>query len=362
MWRIKQCPRCRGDVYIHQDIHGWYEECLQCSYTRDLSTSDLFVERKGIHVKSGPTRSAMTVLDEPVKTECSQRTADKTAMQCQNDGESTNDESYLEDILKEFSDYKQPKKFQRRKHRVLAWSLADILNPTAEKLKPRVQDFRTILLGLSKPVPLNKLKEILLELGASERSDGAPLPYPKGEYLLEDIRGVHNVPTGGLLDLDYVYIPMNRTHRLSLLYHFILTLSHILDCHPSIALAFVICDIMPKAYTGPTIIKSGNKLNIQVHSPDTAPQQVSEIYTIGRNIILEKRRQVQGRWTRPRRYSDKVLKLLRFKMDNPKVRWKDLIIQWNNQCEKDNPHWKFSNLHSMQVTYYRALRKTGKIT
>lgn len=36
MLRLKSCPRCNGDVIVDRDIHGWYEQCLQCGYERDL--------------------------------------------------------------------------------------------------------------------------------------------------------------------------------------------------------------------------------------------------------------------------------------------------------------------------------------
>ena len=32
----KRCPRCGGNVYLDKDKFGWYEECLQCGYNRDL--------------------------------------------------------------------------------------------------------------------------------------------------------------------------------------------------------------------------------------------------------------------------------------------------------------------------------------
>ena len=38
MWRFKGCPKCGGDVFVDYDINGWYEECLQCGYLRDLKT------------------------------------------------------------------------------------------------------------------------------------------------------------------------------------------------------------------------------------------------------------------------------------------------------------------------------------
>jgi len=37
MWRLKGCPKCRGDLYVERDLSGWYEECLQCGYFRELA-------------------------------------------------------------------------------------------------------------------------------------------------------------------------------------------------------------------------------------------------------------------------------------------------------------------------------------
>jgi len=34
----KRCPRCNGNIYLDSDLVGWYEKCLQCSYTRYLET------------------------------------------------------------------------------------------------------------------------------------------------------------------------------------------------------------------------------------------------------------------------------------------------------------------------------------
>ncbi len=36
MIRIKQCPRCKGDVRLDRDQYGWYEECITCGYVHDL--------------------------------------------------------------------------------------------------------------------------------------------------------------------------------------------------------------------------------------------------------------------------------------------------------------------------------------
>ena len=36
MMRFKNCPRCKGDIQLDRDYYGWYEQCLQCGYMRDL--------------------------------------------------------------------------------------------------------------------------------------------------------------------------------------------------------------------------------------------------------------------------------------------------------------------------------------
>ncbi|RJQ37641.1 MAG: hypothetical protein C4555_06025 [Dehalococcoidia bacterium] len=36
--RLKSCPKCGGDVRIDRDEYGWFEQCIQCGYERDLET------------------------------------------------------------------------------------------------------------------------------------------------------------------------------------------------------------------------------------------------------------------------------------------------------------------------------------
>ena len=38
---LNSCPRCKGDVLLgNEDQYGWYEQCLQCGYQRDLEIMD----------------------------------------------------------------------------------------------------------------------------------------------------------------------------------------------------------------------------------------------------------------------------------------------------------------------------------
>jgi len=35
---IKQrCPKCGGNLFLYKDLYGWYEQCLQCSYTLSMN-------------------------------------------------------------------------------------------------------------------------------------------------------------------------------------------------------------------------------------------------------------------------------------------------------------------------------------
>ena len=40
MGRLKtggHCPKCNGNLYLDRDYNGWYEQCLQCGYMKDLA-------------------------------------------------------------------------------------------------------------------------------------------------------------------------------------------------------------------------------------------------------------------------------------------------------------------------------------
>ena len=38
MLKLKNCPRCEGDIRVDRDQYGWYEECIQCGYICDLKS------------------------------------------------------------------------------------------------------------------------------------------------------------------------------------------------------------------------------------------------------------------------------------------------------------------------------------
>ena len=46
MIEFKVCPKCRGDLYLREDIFGKYLSCLQCGYLRDVLESRLPARRE----------------------------------------------------------------------------------------------------------------------------------------------------------------------------------------------------------------------------------------------------------------------------------------------------------------------------
>ena len=33
----RRCPKCGGNLYLDRDYNGWYEQCLQCGFIKDLA-------------------------------------------------------------------------------------------------------------------------------------------------------------------------------------------------------------------------------------------------------------------------------------------------------------------------------------
>jgi DNA-directed RNA polymerase subunit M/transcription elongation factor TFIIS len=36
MWIVKSCPRCRGNLFLDEDVGASFEKCLQCGYEKEV--------------------------------------------------------------------------------------------------------------------------------------------------------------------------------------------------------------------------------------------------------------------------------------------------------------------------------------
>ena len=51
---LRHCPRCGGRMFVEADTEAWYEECLQCSYSRVLWTIKVQAEKQKSSFKLTP--------------------------------------------------------------------------------------------------------------------------------------------------------------------------------------------------------------------------------------------------------------------------------------------------------------------
>lgn len=44
-WKLRSCPRCKGDMFIEREGGTWYQQCLQCSYRCEMRRLDKVQEK-----------------------------------------------------------------------------------------------------------------------------------------------------------------------------------------------------------------------------------------------------------------------------------------------------------------------------
>ncbi len=67
-WRLKSCPRCGGDLLIDKDLDNWYEQCLQCSYRKELKPVKEYKEPASVGETSSNNKGSVTE-EEPKRIE-----------------------------------------------------------------------------------------------------------------------------------------------------------------------------------------------------------------------------------------------------------------------------------------------------
>ena len=57
--KFGRCPRCGGNMLLEADLDGWYVECLQCSYWRELE--DVFSGAQGAQTNADTSARQMSI-------------------------------------------------------------------------------------------------------------------------------------------------------------------------------------------------------------------------------------------------------------------------------------------------------------
>lgn len=60
MMYLMGCPKCHGDLYLGEDIHGQYVSWIQCGYLRDLPVAVAQAPARETFVIDAPKRMKKT--------------------------------------------------------------------------------------------------------------------------------------------------------------------------------------------------------------------------------------------------------------------------------------------------------------
>ena len=58
--RLNGCPKCKGFLMIEKDMHGLYEQCLQCGYIHDLQILNWVTKQEAEEQNDEETSQSVT--------------------------------------------------------------------------------------------------------------------------------------------------------------------------------------------------------------------------------------------------------------------------------------------------------------
>jgi hypothetical protein len=235
------------------------------------------------------------------------------------------------------------------------------------KLAPTVRK----ALGYDAPIPLERLGDELakIEQGVDKKlAEG--FWYPQHDYLGPEL----GPETGGLhiWELGLASLPNppitwgwgNQTFK-----DHVDSVSETLNCHPALALAFLLCDtpvhrdsvtvvLPPYAYLFPD-----QNISLYVGRPQVAVWLVAWMYRLARQMVLlmNNRGKPIAKSPRPRAETKRVASLISLIGETKRLKWGERLRRWN----EEHPEWKYDNVNSMRAVYYRAkaarARAKGKV-
>jgi len=216
-------------------------------------------------------------------------------------------------------------------------------------------------LGFSSPIPINKLEEELellkssLEKRTGTKTNWISVEYPDKDYIEGVHKGLHIWSTNYIDFPDvfsYIKIEKLRFHTSDI----ISQMAKFTKWHPSLVFACLLCDLQVHKHIVDAIIDPlTNRIAIYANGTDVSIDMTSTMYKYARYFLLMLGNDHVATVPRPRSATEKISALLHFVQTNRALKWKKICIKWN----ADYPKWKYSNMNSMQVVYYRAILKSG---
>ncbi len=234
--------------------------------------------------------------------------------------------------------------------------------PGYNKLAARVRK----ALALEQPVPVEELGTKLVLMGAHLGAPGSTVIwYPAKEWLgrmgiatpRHHIWSVylHSIPNpavetrfGKLTVSEVIHLVSGR-----------------LNCHPALALAFLLCEL-PVEQDEVTVVihhpltgehEADPNITVYVSSADVPISVASYMYKVARLIVLMARRMIRHQSSvgtpRPRGVSEKVHALAISVEGTKQLSWQQRLSKWN----QERPEWRYRSANSMRAVYYRAIAR-----
>jgi len=223
-------------------------------------------------------------------------------------------------------------------------------------------------LGLEEPVPVKELGIKLVPAHIIGAPSSTVIWYPRLEWLERIGRGHPRLHIWSVY-LRRIQNPTidTRMGRLTLS-EIIHLVSGRLNCHPALALAFLLCEL-PVEQDEVTVVihhpltgeyEADPSISMYVSSADVPVWVTTYMYRVSRLIVLGARRQIRHQPSvgtpRPRGVSQKVHDLAAFVLETKNLRWQQRLSKWNNE----HPEWEYDNVNSMRAVYYRAAAKARR--
>jgi len=230
------------------------------------------------------------------------------------------------------------------------------------KLAPTVRE----ALGYDAPIPQERLGDELakIEQGVDKRlAEG--FWYPQHDYLGPEL----GPETGGLhiWDLGLVSLPnlpMKWLWGNSTFKDHVDFVSETLNCHPALALAFLLCDTPVHRDSVTAVLPPyaslfpDQNISLYVGRPQVAVWLVAWMYGLARQMVLvmNNRGKPIAKSPRPRAGTQRVATLVSLVDETKNLKWAERLSKWNDE----HPEWKYDNVNSMRAVYYRAVAKTRR--
>jgi len=201
------------------------------------------------------------------------------------------------------------------------------------------------LLGLSEPLPFDKLENTLVKFSVNKSI--LRLYYPV-------VREVSN----GIVLWVIKSIPISEVDKhLVEFKYWVDGIAARAACHPALVLAYFLCEI--PVYMNDTVVFlegwKGRRITLQIISHNIPPRRILEAYSLARDFVSKTIEPIAKR--KKNKSTGRITYLYYFMEDNTKLSWDERLKKWNSLYSDRG--WNYSSVQSMQVVYSR-IRKREK--